>query len=86
MKTQECISCHEPKPLTKEFFYVSREHTSGFVGMCKVCKLAYKREKRLRDSDKPKKVVRKDRSSAYEDACLVEEIARGKTEHFSIWR
>ena len=83
MKEQVCNKCNLPKPLDKEHYHVNSDYPNGFVKICKECKNAYKREKRLRDFGKPKK--KKIPPSGFEAACLQEELDRGQTDHLSIW-
>ena len=84
MKTQKCKTCNEWKALDREYFHVHPGNTNGFAGVCKDCKNARKRERR----QQPVEVVpvSEDKFGAFEVACLREEIARGQTMNYSMWR
>lgn len=42
--TRKCTRCNTQKPLTPQFFYVHRSHSSGFQHTCKACKKDYESE------------------------------------------
>lgn len=46
--TRKCTRCNTHKPLTTQFFYVHRSHSSGFQHTCKACKKAYSSERRAK--------------------------------------
>jgi hypothetical protein len=46
-KLKRCNTCDTRKPLTQEYWYVSRTKSDGFMSNCKLCEAGFQRNRRL---------------------------------------
>jgi len=86
MKNQQCTTCKKLLPLNATHFGTNREYDTGFLKRCKPCvnkKARENRHKKWMESYE----ARYDNIDfgEFEQACLQEELGRGRTEHYSMW-
>ena len=86
VEKQQCRKCKKWFPLNTDNFSPNRDYKTGFLMRCKPCVNKKARENRHRKwLESYEGLYDKIEFGPFEQACLTEEISRGKTEHYSMW-